>query len=206
VAHAISRVGGSERPYTIRGRGSTRVLCESVGGSQTITWPRASVVYSTSKHAVFLKACILLSSPADNLGHHNIDRLQKRFVELHPTIASLDTVWEWRVGGIPTDQLFRYGAHKIGATLRSEARCGDVRGGCAERCHQRVMSLRPPRQRAEQIRDSTRGRLAARHQGPTRPKGTFTRRRQSFPGRDRSPSHGAPRQPRRIDMSFGSRR
>ncbi|MGH9889666.1 MAG: hypothetical protein ACREBE_29320 [bacterium] len=98
---------------------SARVLCEALGGSTTISWPRASVVLSTSSHAVelFLKACILTVSPNDNVGHHNSARLVQRFDELFPTLDPPDPVWDPQMGDIPTDQLFRYGADRTGVSL-----------------------------------------------------------------------------------------
>jgi hypothetical protein len=73
-------------------------------------------------HAVelFLKACIVNTSPNDNIGHHNVARPQQRFIELQPTIEPLEIMWDWRMRGILTDQLFRYGADKTGATLDGE--------------------------------------------------------------------------------------
>jgi len=98
---------------------SARVLCEALGGSTTITWSRASVVLSTSSHAVelFLKACILTASPNEPVGHHDNQRLVQRFDELFPTLDPPDPVWDARMSDIPTDQLFRYGADKTGASL-----------------------------------------------------------------------------------------
>jgi len=109
---------------------SSKVLCIALGDSTApMTWPRASVVYFTSCHAVelFLKACIVKDVPTEKL-HHDIERLQFRFRELHPTIKPLYTEWDERIGsmlkglGMPRDavlmkdvedmpdQLYRYSA------------------------------------------------------------------------------------------------
>src|SRR4051812_4402119 len=97
---------------------SARVLCEALGGSSTISWPRASVVLSKSSHAVelFLKACILTASPGEYVGHHDNQRLVQRFDELFPTLDPPDPVWDSRMSSnLPTDQFFRYSADKTGA-------------------------------------------------------------------------------------------
>ena len=98
---------------------SARVLCEALGGSTNISWPRASVVLSMSSYAVelFLKACILTASPIDKLNHNNHD-LVRRFEELFPALDPPDPVWDPKMGDVPTDQLFRYGANKSGASLK----------------------------------------------------------------------------------------
>lgn len=117
---------------------SAMCLCNDLGEHpEALDWPRASAVYFCFHHSIelFLKACILTRAPAGEKLHHDVSKLQGRFLELYPDNEFLFyTPWdigletiEHLMGGradveefeAKPDQVYRYLAGKDGSSAKA---------------------------------------------------------------------------------------